>query len=99
MVGALSPVALAAVKLVLAPASRHAFRSMAATPRAVYHRDMAYQIRYYDKHGNEIGSAPWAGTSIEGTKRIAQDGLSRHNAASVRIFDEDQNNRQVWPRL
>lgn len=58
---------------------------------------MAYRIRYYDKGGAEIGSAPWA-DSLESTKRIAQGGLIRHNAASARIFDEDQNNRQVWPR-
>jgi hypothetical protein len=57
---------------------------------------MVYRIRYYDGDGKEIGSAPWA-ESIEQTKRVAHDGIIRHHAASARIFDEDQNNRQVWP--
>ena len=58
---------------------------------------MAYSIRYYDNGGREIGSEPWGG-SVEETRRIAKDGLTRRNAASARVFDEDQNNRQVWPR-
>jgi|HubBroStandDraft_6_1064221.scaffolds.fasta_scaffold5571423_1 hypothetical protein len=58
---------------------------------------MVYRIRYYDKDGTEIESAPWA-ESIEQTKRVAQAGLIRHKAASARIFDEDQNDRQVWPQ-
>jgi len=58
---------------------------------------MVYRIMYYDKEGNETGSAPWA-DSIETAKRVAQAGLFSHNAASARIFDEDQNDRQVWPR-
>ena len=58
---------------------------------------MTYRIRYYDKDAKEIGSTPWGG-SVEETRRIANDGLIRHSAASARIFDEDQNNRQVWPR-
>ena len=60
-------------------------------------RGMGYRITYYDKDGKETGSAPWA-DSVEAAKRVAQAGLASHNAASVRIFDEDQNNRQVWPR-
>jgi hypothetical protein len=59
---------------------------------------MVYQIRYYDKDANVIGAAPWAG-SIEQTRRVANDGIILHKAVSARIFDEDQNNRQVWPRL
>jgi hypothetical protein len=58
---------------------------------------MVYRIRYYDKGGQEIDSTPWA-ESLEGTKRVAQAGIVRHKAASARIFDEDQSNRQVWPR-
>jgi hypothetical protein len=59
---------------------------------------MVYRIRYYDKDAVEIDSAPWAG-SLEQTRRIAEDGIVRHKAASVRIFDEDQGNRKVWPRV
>ncbi len=59
---------------------------------------MVYRIRYYDKDSKEIGSTPWA-ESLEQTKRVAQDGLIQHSAASARIFDEDQNNRKVWPRF
>ena len=59
---------------------------------------MVYRIRYYDKDANEIDSAPWAG-SLEQTRRVAQDGMVQHRAASARIFDEDQNNRKVWPRF
>ena len=59
---------------------------------------MAYRIRYYDDGGREICATTWGG-SVEETKRIAKDGLIRHSAASLRIFDEDQNNRQVWPRV
>ena len=58
---------------------------------------MVYRIRYYDKDSVEIDSAPWAG-SLEQTRRVAEDGIVRHKAASVRIFDEDQGNRKVWPR-
>ena len=58
---------------------------------------MVYRIRYYDKEAREIDSAPWGG-SIEETKRIAQDGVLRLKAASASIFDEDQNNRRLWPR-
>ena len=58
---------------------------------------MVYRIRYYDRDVNEIGSAPWAG-SLEQTRRVAQDGIAEHKAASAQIFDEDQNNRKVWPR-
>jgi hypothetical protein len=58
---------------------------------------MVYRIRYYDKAGAEIASIPWA-ESIEGAKRVAQEGMTRHSAASARIYDEDQRNRQVWPR-
>jgi hypothetical protein len=59
---------------------------------------MVYRIRYYDKDAREICSAPWAG-SLEQTRRVAQDGIAEHRAASVCIFDEDQNNRKVWPRF
>jgi hypothetical protein len=58
---------------------------------------MVYRIRYYDRDAKEIGSAPWA-ESLEQTKRVAQIGIVEHNAVSARIFDEDQNNRKVWPR-
>jgi hypothetical protein len=58
---------------------------------------MVYRIRYYDKDAREIDSAPWGG-SIEETKRLAQEGLVRLKAATASIFDEDQNNRRVWPR-
>ena len=58
---------------------------------------MVYRIRYYDKDAREIDSVPWGG-SIEETKRVAQDGVLRLKAASASIFDEDQNNRRVWPR-
>ncbi|HXQ14358.1 MAG TPA: hypothetical protein VN814_07030 [Caulobacteraceae bacterium] len=58
---------------------------------------MVYRIRYYDKDAKEIGSAPWA-ESLEQTKRVAQDGIIKLSAASASIFDEDQNNRKVWPR-
>jgi hypothetical protein len=59
---------------------------------------MVYRIRYFDRDANEIASAPWAG-SLEQTRRVAQDGVIRHSAASASIFDEDQNNRKVWPRF
>ena len=58
---------------------------------------MGYRVIYYDKAGKEIESAPWA-DSLEATRRVAEAGLIRHGAASARILDEDQNNRQVWPR-
>jgi hypothetical protein len=58
---------------------------------------MSYRIRYYDKVGQEIASTPWA-ESIEGARRVAEAGILSHRAASARIFDEDQSNRQVWPR-
>ena len=58
---------------------------------------MVYRIMYYDKEGKETGSEPWA-DSIELAKRVAQAGLFSHKAASARIFDEDQKDRQVWPR-
>jgi hypothetical protein len=58
---------------------------------------MVYRIRYYDKDAREIDSAPWGG-SIEETKRLAQEGVVRLKAATASIFDEDQNNRRVWPR-
>ncbi len=59
---------------------------------------MVYRIRYYDKDDNEIGSAPWGG-SLEQTRRVADEGVLTHKAASARIYDEDQNNRKVWPRF
>jgi len=59
---------------------------------------MVYRIRYYDKDAKEIDSAPWAG-SLEQTRRVAQSGIVQHKAASASIFDEDQNNRKVWPRF
>jgi hypothetical protein len=58
---------------------------------------MVYRIRYYDKGGQELASLPWA-ESVEGAKRVALEGMTRHHAASARIYDEDQGNRQVWPR-
>lgn len=59
---------------------------------------MVYRIRYYDKENREIGSAPWA-ESLEQTRRVMQDGIAQHRAASAAIFDEDQNDRKVWPRF
>jgi hypothetical protein len=58
---------------------------------------MVYRIRYYDRDAQEIASEPWA-ESLEQTKRVAQNGLAEHKATSASIFDEDQNNRKVWPR-
>jgi hypothetical protein len=68
--------------------------ALATSPHMV---GMSYRIRYYDKGGQEVGNTPWA-ESLEGTKRVAEAGIVRNKAASARIFDEDQNNRQVWPR-
>ena len=73
------------------------FRRLAPERAAHHMAVMVYRIRYYDADAKEIGSAPWA-ESLEQTKRVAQDGIIRHRAASARIFDEDQNNRKVWPR-
>jgi hypothetical protein len=59
---------------------------------------MVYRIRYYDKDTVEIDSAPRAG-SLEQARRVADEGIVRHKATSIRIFDEDQGNRKVWPRF
>lgn len=59
---------------------------------------MVYRIMYYDIDGKETGSRPWA-DSVETAKRVAEAAIVSHSAASARIFDEDQNNRQVWPRV
>ncbi|MDE2182177.1 MAG: hypothetical protein KGJ78_04070 [Alphaproteobacteria bacterium] len=55
---------------------------------------MAYLIEYY-KEGVKAGDTPWNGT-FEETKKVARDGLIRHDCDFARIIDVDGSGAEIW---
>ena len=52
-----------------------------------------YRIDYF-KEGVAKGSTPWAGT-LDDVRKIAQDGLIRHDSDFARIIDVDGSGVEV----